>query len=106
MRGGSEGGGGSHASFTTFPFGQQQIDDENDGEILANYVYEGIRPTISQESLGAPRSPLSAAYGGGGGGGGRVGPVMEAEEQRRLHHKLMSEAHKAGKLNSLLNSKL
>ena len=39
----------------------QGLDAETEGEVLASYVYEGIRPTISQGSTGTARSSQSPA---------------------------------------------
>ena len=108
IRGGGEGadaGGGEYNSFATSPTGQPVLDDENDGELLASFVYEGIRPTISEDSQAASRGSLShspnagtATGGAGAWVGGQKRAPMEPEAQRLLHHKLMMEATKAGKL--------
>ena len=47
-----------HHSFATFPAGQPMLDDEIDGELLAAFVYDGIRPTFSEDSA-APRGSSS-----------------------------------------------
>ena len=99
IRGGGDGAerrAGAYNSFSTFPAGQPVIDDENDGELLASFVYEGIRPTISEDSQAASRGSLSHSPNAVAALEKRQ--PMEPEAQRLLHHKLMMEATKAGKL--------
>jgi len=85
-------------ALATFPVEQPALDSETDGEVLASYVYEGIRPTISEKShksssCGSP-SPGARAVAAWQASNA----LMSPEAQRQLHYTLMTEAKIAGKL--------